>query len=159
MRVWSYLLGLVAGLERANGWTVAEFAWDATPDGMQRQLAAARWEEDAVGDALVRYVAAELGDPGGVLIADESGSEETGRRSVISSPDSSGSAVTAARFWYGFYLGGNTLSAAMSTPVPTANPLVVALFVFLFTRGKVLRRHAHAVEIIGQAGHLWRGFR
>jgi SRSO17 transposase len=82
LRAWSYLLGLVSGLERANGWTLAEFAGDATPDGMQRLLAAARWDEDAVRDGLGRYVAAELGDPGGVLIADETGFEKTGSRSA-----------------------------------------------------------------------------
>ena len=48
LRARSYLLGLVSGLQRANGWTLAEFAGDATPDGMQRLLSAARWDEDAV---------------------------------------------------------------------------------------------------------------
>ena len=57
LRAASYLLGLVSGLERKNGWTLAEFAGDGTPDGMQRLLAAARWDQDAVRDALVRYVA------------------------------------------------------------------------------------------------------
>ena len=37
----AYLLGLVSGLERKNGWTLAEFAGDGTPDGMQRLLNAA----------------------------------------------------------------------------------------------------------------------
>jgi SRSO17 transposase len=78
LRAQSYLLGLVSGLERKNGWTLAEFAGDATPDGMQRLLNAARWDPDAVRDALGRYVAAELGDPGAVLIADETGFEKSG---------------------------------------------------------------------------------
>src|SRR5690348_16494278 len=59
----SYLLGLTAGLERANGWTIAEFAGDKSPLGMQRLLNRAVWDEDAVRDRLVRYVTAELGDP------------------------------------------------------------------------------------------------
>ncbi len=71
MRAESYLLGLVSGLERKDGWTLAEFAGDGTPDAMQRLLNSARWDQDAVWDALGRYVAAELGDRGGVLIADE----------------------------------------------------------------------------------------
>ena len=78
LRAQSYLLGLVSGLERKNGWTLAEFAGDATPDGMQPLLSAARWDQDAVRDALGRYVAAELGDPSGVLIADETGFEKSG---------------------------------------------------------------------------------
>ena len=82
LRAYSYLLGLVSGLERKNGWTLAEFAGDATPDGMQRLLNAARWDADAVRDALRRYVTARLGDPGGVLIGDETGFEKSGVHSA-----------------------------------------------------------------------------
>jgi hypothetical protein len=32
LRARAYLLGLVSGLGRRNGWTLAEFAGDATPD-------------------------------------------------------------------------------------------------------------------------------
>jgi SRSO17 transposase len=82
LRAQSYLLGLVSGLERKNGWTLAEFAGDATPDGMQRLLAAAVWDADAVRDALGCYVAARLGDPAGVLIADETGFLKSGSHSA-----------------------------------------------------------------------------
>ena len=82
LRAWSYLLGLVSGLERRNGWTLAEFAGDATPDGMQWLLNAAVWDEDEVRDRLIRYVAAEMGDPGGVLIADETGFLKSGGHSA-----------------------------------------------------------------------------
>jgi len=37
-RVGAYLRGLLAGLERKNGWTVAEHAGAVSPDGMQRLL-------------------------------------------------------------------------------------------------------------------------
>jgi hypothetical protein len=33
LRSRSYLLGLVSGVERKNGWTLAEFAGEATPGG------------------------------------------------------------------------------------------------------------------------------
>jgi SRSO17 transposase len=82
LRAEAYLLGLVAGLERANGWTIAEFAGDKTPLGMQRLLNSAAWDQDAVRDRLVRYVTAELGDPAGVLIADETGFEKAGHHSA-----------------------------------------------------------------------------
>jgi SRSO17 transposase len=82
LRAQAYVLGLTAGLERKNGWTLAEFAGDATPDGMQRLLNAARWDEEEVRDRLAGYVAAELGERGGVLIADETGFEKTGRHSA-----------------------------------------------------------------------------
>ena len=82
LRARSYVLGLVSGLERKNGWTLAEHAGDGTPDGMQRLLNAAVWDEDEVRDALSWYVAARLGDPAAVLIADETGFEKTGRCSA-----------------------------------------------------------------------------
>src|SRR3712207_8816397 len=37
-----YVSGLVAGLERKNGWTLAERAGERSPDGMQRLL---RWAD------------------------------------------------------------------------------------------------------------------
>lgn len=69
LRSRSYLLGLVSGVERKNGWTLAEFAGEATPDGMQRPLNSARWDAGAVRDALGRYVAFHLGDPAAVPAA------------------------------------------------------------------------------------------
>jgi hypothetical protein len=56
-------------LERKNGWTLAEFAGEVTPDGMQRLLNSARWDAGAVRDALGRYVAFHLGDPTAVPAA------------------------------------------------------------------------------------------
>ena len=42
-RVRRYVSGLVAGLERKNGWTLAEQAGEVSPDGMQRLLRRADW--------------------------------------------------------------------------------------------------------------------
>ncbi|OUC95566.1 transposase, partial [Streptosporangium minutum] len=39
----AYLLGLLAPIERKNGWQLAEAAGDAAPDRMQRLLNSARW--------------------------------------------------------------------------------------------------------------------
>jgi SRSO17 transposase len=82
MRARSYLLGLLSGLERKNGWSLAEFAGDATPDGMQRLLNHARWDADQMRDALRWQVAERLGSAGGVLVVDDTGFEKKGRRSV-----------------------------------------------------------------------------
>ena len=38
-RVLAYLQGLLGSVERKNGWQLAEYAGDATPDGVQRLLA------------------------------------------------------------------------------------------------------------------------
>jgi SRSO17 transposase len=72
-RVRSYVSGLVAGLERKNGWTLAEQAGELSPDGMQRLLRRADWDVDGVRDDVRRYAVEHLGDAGGVLIADETG--------------------------------------------------------------------------------------
>ena len=69
-RVREYVSGLVAGLERKNGWTLAERAGEAGPDGMQRLLRRADWDVDGVRDDVRDYVVEQLGDRDGVLIAD-----------------------------------------------------------------------------------------
>jgi SRSO17 transposase len=82
LRARAYVLGLLSGLERKNGWSLAEFAGDQTPDGMQRLLNAAVWDADAVRDALRRYVARAIGSPQGVLAVDDTGFEKSGRHSA-----------------------------------------------------------------------------
>ncbi len=52
-----YVSGLVAGLERKNGWTLAEWAGEVSPDGMQRLLRRADWDVDGVRDDVRAYVA------------------------------------------------------------------------------------------------------
>src|SRR5579862_487673 len=81
-RVRAYVSGLVAGLERKNGWTLAEQAGEASPDGMQRLLRWADWDVDGVRDDVRDYVVEHLGDAGGVLIADETGFIKKGTRSA-----------------------------------------------------------------------------
>jgi SRSO17 transposase len=81
-RVREYLRGLVAGLERKNGWTLAEHAGEATPDGMQRLLRRADWDVDGVRDDVRAYVVEQLGDKDGVLIADDTGFLKKGTRSA-----------------------------------------------------------------------------
>ena len=78
----AYLLGLLSQAERKNGWTLAEFAGDVSPDGLQRLLNFSPWDEDACRDAVRRYVAARLGDPAAVLVADETGFLKKGKMSA-----------------------------------------------------------------------------
>ena len=75
----NYLLGLLSPLADKNGWTLAEAAGDRTPDKMQRLLNAARWDADAVRDDLRDYAIAQVGDPDGVLIVDETGFVKKGK--------------------------------------------------------------------------------
>ncbi len=82
-RVGTYLRGLLAGLERKNGWTLAEHAGAVSPDGMQRLLRTADWDVDGVRDDLRGYVLDELGDDGsGVFVVDETGFVKKGVRSA-----------------------------------------------------------------------------
>lgn len=62
-RVREYLAGLVAGLERKNGWTLAERAGEVSPDGMERLLRHADWDTREVRDDVRDYVAEHLGTP------------------------------------------------------------------------------------------------
>ncbi len=77
-----YLRGLLGPVERKNGWQLAEAAGEGEPDGMQRLLHQARWDEEAVRDELQRFVAERFSDPDGVLILDETGFVKKGRKSV-----------------------------------------------------------------------------
>jgi SRSO17 transposase len=81
-RVLSYLRGLLGAVPQKNGWQLAEHAGEATPDGMQRLLATADWDPDLVRDDLRAYVVEHLGDPGGVLVVDETGFLKKGTTSV-----------------------------------------------------------------------------
>jgi len=91
-RVGAYVRGLLAGLERKNGWTLAEHAGAVSPDGMQRLLRTADWDVDGVRDDVRDYVldgladfntGTDASDPvAGVFIADDTGFIKKGRRSA-----------------------------------------------------------------------------
>ncbi|HKR51524.1 MAG TPA: transposase [Pseudonocardiaceae bacterium] len=49
-RAGKFVRGLLADLPRKNCWTIAEWAGEATPDGMQHLLERAKWDADAVRD-------------------------------------------------------------------------------------------------------------
>ncbi len=72
-RAGAYLRGLLAPVERKNGWQLAEAVGDATPDGVQEFLSRVSWDADAVRDDLRAYVVEHLSDPGAVLVLDETG--------------------------------------------------------------------------------------
>lgn len=78
----AYVLGLLSHTERKTSWQLAEFAGDASPDGLQRLLNFSPWDEDACRDEVAGYVARHLGDPGAVLAVDETGFLKKGRMSA-----------------------------------------------------------------------------
>ena len=82
LRARAYVRGLLAPLAAKNGWTLAEAAGDATPDGMQRLLNRAAWDADGVRDDVRAYVARHLGAADGVLVVDETGFLKKGTKSA-----------------------------------------------------------------------------
>ena len=103
-RALAYLKGLLGSVERKNGWQLAEYAGDATPDGVQRLLAVYQWDADEVRDDLQGYVAEHLGDPGGVLVVDETGFLKQGKKSVGVKRQYSGTAGKVENCQIGVFL-------------------------------------------------------
>jgi hypothetical protein len=104
-RALAYLRGLLAPLGRKNGWQLAEAAGDATPDGMQDFLGRMRWDADAVRDDLRAYVVEHLGDPGAVLVLDETGFVKKGEKSAGVQRQYSGTAGRVENCQIGVFLG------------------------------------------------------
>ncbi|MFF1570589.1 IS701 family transposase [Streptomyces sp. NPDC058293] len=81
-RTRQLVLGLLSDLPRKNCWTIAEWAGEATPDGMQHLLGRAKWEADQVRDDLRDYVVEHLHDDQAVLVVDETGDVKKGTGTV-----------------------------------------------------------------------------
>lgn len=77
-----YLEGLLAPIERKNGWTIAEHVGEKEPKAMQRFLNLASWDADELRDMNRDYAIENLGDPDGVLIADPTGFAKKGKKSA-----------------------------------------------------------------------------
>ncbi len=91
-RAKAYLQGLLAGVERKNGWQLAKAACDATPDGVREFLSRVRWDADAVRDDLRAYVGEHLGTTDAVLVLDETGFLKKGTQSAGARRQCSGTA-------------------------------------------------------------------
>ncbi len=103
------LLGLGVGgrtgpLERRNGWQLAEHLGEGGPQGVQRLLNAARWDAGAVRDDLRKYVVERLGDPGAVLVVDETGFVKKGSKSAGVARQYSGTAGRIENCQIGVFL-------------------------------------------------------
>jgi SRSO17 transposase len=104
-RAQAYLQALLAPVERKNGWQIAEIAGDDTPTGMQQFIRAGVWDEHALRDRLREYVVEHLGEPGGVLIADETGFLKKGTKSAGVQRQYSGTAGRVENCQIGVFLG------------------------------------------------------
>ena len=66
-----YLQGILSDVARKNGGPLAEQAGETRPDGMQRLLSSAVWDEGRVRDELRKSVLERLGDPHAIVAIDE----------------------------------------------------------------------------------------
>ncbi len=82
MHAADYLKGLLSPVERKNSWQLSEALGETTPYAFQNLLGRAAWNADAVRDELRVYVVANLGDPHGVLVLDDTGFVKKGTHSV-----------------------------------------------------------------------------
>lgn len=76
------MLGLLSDLPRKNCWSIAKWAGEARPDGMQLLLGRARWDADRVRDHVREYVLEHLHDEDAVLVVDETGNVKKGTHTV-----------------------------------------------------------------------------
>ncbi len=103
-RVGRYLQGLLAAVERKNGWQMAEKLGEANAHGVQRLLEEADWDEEAVRDELRTYVSEQLGDPAGILVVDETGFVKKGKKSAGVARQYSGTAGRRENSQVGVFL-------------------------------------------------------
>ena len=103
-RVGCYLQGLLAPVERKNGWQMAEELGDPDAHGVQRLLAEADWDEEAVRDELRAYVIEHLGEAGGILVVDETGFIKKGKKSAGVARQYSGTAGRRENSQVGVFL-------------------------------------------------------
>jgi SRSO17 transposase len=77
-----YLQGILSDVARKNGWQLAEQAGETRPDGMQRLLSNAVWDEDRVRDELRTYILEHLGAPHAIAAIDETSFPKRGNKSA-----------------------------------------------------------------------------
>lgn len=81
-RTGRLVLGLLSDLPHKNCWSIAEWAGESSPHGMQHLLSRAVWDADAVRDDVREYVVEHLHDEAAVLLVDETGDVKKGTRTV-----------------------------------------------------------------------------
>jgi SRSO17 transposase len=99
-----YVRSLLAPLERKNGWTISEATGARSPDSVQWLLSGADWDPDLLRDDLRSWVVAQLGDPGGVLIIDDTGFLKKGLKSAGVQRQYSGTAGRVENCQIGVFL-------------------------------------------------------
>ena len=118
-------------VERRNGWQMAEELGEANAHGVQRLLEEADWDEEAVRDDLRRYVIEHLGEPGGILVVDETGFSRKARsrrewRGSIAGPPGAGKTARSGSFCCMPVPRDMPFSTAHSTSPKSGRPIACA---------------------------------
>ncbi len=100
-----YLDGLIGGVERKNGWQLAEYAGEEAPWRMQAVLGRSFWDAERARDICRDYVVDRLGEASGVLVLDETGFVKKGTHSVGVARQYSGTAGRIENCQIGVFLG------------------------------------------------------
>jgi SRSO17 transposase len=103
-RARHFLEGLLAPVERKNGWQLAEELGEHGPRGVQRLLGEADWDEDAVRDDLRTYVIEHLAEADAMLVLDETGFIKKGKKSAGVARQYSGTAGRRENSQMGVFL-------------------------------------------------------
>lgn len=103
-RAADYLRGLMAMVQRKNGWQLAEFCGELSPKNVQHFIGRAKWDADEVRDDLRDYVVEHLGQKDGVLIVDETGFLKKGTKSAGVARQYSGTAGRIENCQIGVFL-------------------------------------------------------
>jgi SRSO17 transposase len=77
-----YLQGILSDVARKNGWQLAEQARETRPDGMQRLLSNAVWDEDGGRSELRKYVLEQLEAEDAIVAIDETSFPKRGDKSA-----------------------------------------------------------------------------
>ena len=77
-----YLRGLLAPIERKNGWTIAEYVGESEPKALQRFLNLSPWDVDLLLELNRDYILENFASPDAILVADPTGFAKKGTKSV-----------------------------------------------------------------------------
>jgi SRSO17 transposase len=100
----AFIDGLLSGATRKTGWQLAEQAGLARPYRMQSLIGRGSWSPEALRDKVREEVISTLGDPGGVLVVDETGFLKKGTHSVGVARQYSGTAGRIENCQIGVFL-------------------------------------------------------
>src|SRR5450432_1186508 len=77
-----YLRGLLAPLQRKNGWTIAEYVGESEPKALQRFLNLSPWDVERLLELNRDYLLEHFASPSAILVADPTGFAKKGEHSV-----------------------------------------------------------------------------